>query len=176
MAGQKRREEPPLPPPRHSIVIDGANVIATSKVHPIERLDLVAAWCREWRSDLPVHVFIDSTTARRCRPDAQDVLRARCMDVTEGRPRYAVCPRGEPADEFVLQHAQQHQGLVVSNDRYMDYDDLRKDVVLVQFELAGERLVVRDEAVWFRPPNGAVWVPMPALRELGRTGQTPESV
>ena len=176
MAGPKRREEAPLPPPRRSIVIDGSNVIATSKVRPIERLDLVAQWCHDWRPDLPVTVFVDSTTARRCRPAAQDVLRARCMDVTEGRPRYAVCPRGEPADEFVLQHAQQHEGLVVSNDRYMDYDDLRSGVVLVQFELAGDQLVVRDEAVWFRPPNGAVWVPMPALRELRSDEVPPESV
>lgn len=153
-----------MPPPLRGIVIDGANVIATSKVRPIERLDLVTAWCRGWRPDLPVIVFVDHATARRCRPDAQAVLRARCEDVTPGRPRYAVVPREQFADEHVLRHAREHDALVLSNDRYSDFDDLRQNVITVQFTLAGEELRVFDEATWFRSPGTAVRVPMATLQ------------
>lgn len=157
-----------LPPPLSGIVIDGANVIASSKHHPIERLDLVTSWCAAWRADLPVMVFVDAATARRCRPDAQDVLRARCADVTPGRARYAVTPRDEFADEHVLRWARAHGALVVSNDRYFDWEDLRANVTTVQFTLADGELRVFDEATWFRTPGTAVRVPMAALRELGR--------
>jgi hypothetical protein len=149
-------------------VLDGANVVATSKVRPIERLDLVTAWFQRWRPDLPIVVFLDLTTAKRCKPDAQAVLRARCEDVTPGRARYVVCPRGEPADEYVLQHARAHQALVVSNDRYFDFDDLRQNVLTVQFTLAGDELHVYDEATWFRSPGSAERVPMALLQQLGR--------
>lgn len=158
-----------MPPPLRGIVLDGANVIATSKVRPIERLDLVTAWFQAWRPDLPIVVFLDLTTARRCRPDAQAVLRARCEDVTPGRARYVVCPHGEPADEYVLKHAQQHAALVVSNDRYFDFEDLRKNVITVQFTLAGSDLQVYDEATWFRSPGTAERVPMVVLQQLGRS-------
>jgi hypothetical protein len=158
----------PLPPPLGGIVLDGANVIATSRAFPLQRLDLVTAWCHAWRPDLPVTVFVDRATAVRCKPAAQDVLRARCADVTPGRPRYVVCPRDEPADEYVLRHAGACHGLVVSNDRYFDFDDLRQNVLTVQFTLAGERLEIADEATWFRSPGSAERVPMAVLRELGR--------
>lgn len=153
-----------VPPPLRGIVIDGANVIATSKVRPIERLDLVTAWCHGWRGDLPVIVFVDSATARRCRPDAQAVLRARCEDVTPGRARYVVVPRDELADEHVLRHARAHGALVVSNDRYFDWDDLRQNVITVQFVLKGDVLQVHDDATWFRSPGTALRVPMVELQ------------
>ena len=166
MPSRHARPEPPaLPPPLRGIVIDGANVIATSKVWPIERLDLVTSWFRAWRDDLPVIVFVDSTTARRCRPDAQAVLRARCEDVTPGRARYVVVPRDELADEHVLRHARAHDALVVSNDRYFDFDDLRQNVITVQFTLKGDELALHDEATWFRSPGTAVRVPMVELQE-----------
>lgn len=168
MAGPKREPEPVLPPPLRGIVVDGANVIATSKAHPIERLDRVTDWFGAWRPELPIQVFVDASTARRCRPAAQAVLRARCEDVTPGRPRYAVCPRGEFADEHVLRWARAHEALVVSNDRYFDFDDLRANVTTVQFTIRGEDLQVYDEATWFRSPGTAVRVPMAVLRELGR--------
>ncbi len=168
MAGPKRRGPLPVPPPLRGIVLDGANVIATSKVHPIARLDLVTAWCESWRPDLPVLVFLDLTTAKRCRPDAQAVLRARCEDVTPGRARYVVCPRGEPADEYVLNHARLEQALVVSNDRYFDFEDLRQNVLTVQFTLAGDALQIYDEATWFRAQGSAERVPMAVLQQLGR--------
>lgn len=165
MAGPRRRDPLPLPPPRRAIVVDGSNVIASSKTRPLQRLDLATAWAATWRPDLPVMVFLDHATARRCRPEVQDVLRARCMDVTPDRPRYAVVPRDEFADEHVLRFAQAHDGLVVSNDRYADWEDLRADVVLVQFALAGDDLRIAEEAVWFKPSGGAQWVALAELRE-----------
>jgi hypothetical protein len=157
-----------LPPPLGGIVVDGSNVVASSKARPLERLDVATAWCLDWRPDLPVRVFLDLSTVQRCRPEVQDVLRARCEDVTPGRPRYVVCPRGEFADEHVLRAARELAALVLSNDRYFDWEDLRANVTTVQFTLAGDELAVFDEATWFRSPGTAVRVPMAVLRELGR--------
>jgi hypothetical protein len=157
-----------LPPPLGGIVVDGANVIASSKARPLPRLDLVTAWCAAWRPDLPVMVFLDLSTAKRCRPEVQRVLRARCEDVTPGRPRYAVCPEQELADEHVLRFARAHAALVVSNDRFFDWEDLRANVTTVQFTLAGDELRIADEATWFRSPGTAVRVPMAVLQQLGR--------
>jgi hypothetical protein len=168
MGARLRSDAAPLPPPLGGIVVDGANVIASSKARPIERLDLVTGWFRDWRPDLPITVFVDLTTAKRCRPDAQRVLRARCEDVTPGRPRYVVCPAHELADEHVLRWARAHDALVVSNDRFFDWEDLRANVTTVQFTLTGDALHVADEATWFRTPGTAVRVPMATLRELGR--------
>ena len=164
MAGPRRRGPLPTPPPLRGIVIDGSNVIASSRARPIERLDVVVAWFQHWRPDLPIQVFVDHATAVRCRPDAQDVLRARCADVTPGRARYAVVPREEMTDAVVLQHARAHQALVVTNDRYFDHEELRKNAITVQFALAGLDLQVHDEATWFRSPGVALRVPMAQLR------------
>ncbi len=163
-----KKPKPPLPhpPPLGAIVLDGANVIATSSRRAILRLDLAVAWCREWRPDLPVMVFVDWSTARRCVPAEQDVLRARCVDVTPGRPRYAVVPPEESADEHVLRFAAAHTALIVSNDRFFDYDDLRRGVLTVQFVLHEERFVPHDEATWFRPSGGAQRVALDELRAL----------
>lgn len=167
MAGPRKRRPPlPTPPPLGGIVVDGSNVIASSRLRPIERLDLAVAWLQAWRPDLPVVVFVDRGTAVRCRPEAQDVLRARCEDVTPGRARYAVVPRDEQADAVLLQHARDHRALVVSNDRFFDHEDLREDVITVQFTLAGDRFEVPAEATWFRPGGGAQRVPMSELQAL----------
>lgn len=152
-----RRRKPPLPdpPPLGAIVVDGANVIETDGKGAISRLDLVVAWAAVFRPDLPVVVFVDASTARRLRPEQQDVLRARCADVTPGRARYAVTPRDEPADPHLLRHAQLHQGLVVSNDRFFDEEELRLGVLTLQFHIRGGAFVPSDEATWFRPSGGA---------------------
>ena len=169
MAGPRRRGPPPLPPPLGGIVVDGSNVIASSRAFPLERLDLVTGWLHAWRPDLPITVFLDWSTAVRCRPPVQAVLRARCEDVSPLRPRYVVCPRHEPADEFLLAHAQQQAALVVSNDRFFDHDELRKNLVLVQFDLSNTTLRVHDDAVWFRSPGTAEWVAMTTLQTLRGT-------
>lgn len=171
---RRSRDPKPTPPPVRGIVIDGSNVIASGSGRATFRLDLAEQWCRAWRPDLPVQVFVDSTTARRCRPEIQDELRARCMDVTPGRARYAVTPRGESADPYVLQHAREHQALVVSNDRYFDYEDLRANLITVQFTLADGVFAVFEEATWFREPGTAVRVPMVELQR-GDVPEPPES-
>ena len=149
-------------------MIDGSNVIASSKARPIERLDVVVAWFQQWRPDLPIQVFVDHTTARRCRPDAQDVLRARCADVTPGRARYAVVPLEEIPDVVVLEYARDHRALVVTNDRYFDHEELRKNVITVQFTLTDLDLRVFDDATWFRSPGTALRVPMAELQRAPR--------
>lgn len=166
MAGPRRRGPPPLPPPLGGIVVDGSNVIASSRAFPLERLDLVTSWLQAWRPDLPITVFLDWSTAVRCRPPVQAVLRARCEDVSPQRPRYVVCPRHEAADEFLLAHAQQQAALVVSNDRFFDHDELRKNLVLVQFDLSNTTLRMHADAVWFRSPGTAEWVAMATLQTL----------
>lgn len=164
MAGPKRRQPDPIPPPLRGIVIDGANVIASSRFRPIQRLDLVAAWCRDWREDLPVHVFVDHTTAMRCQRPDQGTLRARCADVTPDRPRYAVCPQGESADSYVLSHARERGALVISNDRFWDFEVLRVGTIVLQFKLKGDVFTPFEDATWFRPPDSAVRVPLAGLR------------
>lgn len=123
------------------------------------------AWCSEWRPDLDVQVFVDYATAMRCQRPDQATLRVRCADVTPGRPRYAVCPQGESADGYVLQHARDHHALVISNDRFWDFEELRVDTITLQFHLKGDVFVPSQEATWFRPPNGAVRVPVAGLRK-----------
>ena len=58
---RKRRGPPPVPP-LGGIVIDGSNVIASGSGRATMRLDLAEQWFRAWRPDLPIQVFIDSTT------------------------------------------------------------------------------------------------------------------
>jgi hypothetical protein len=79
-------------------------------------------------------------------------------------PRLATSCRDPQAPEHLLRHGQQHDAIVLSNDRYADFDALRQGIVLVQFVLAGERFEPQDPAVWFRPPQGAQWVELAALR------------
>jgi hypothetical protein len=165
MAGPRRRKPDPDPPSLGGIVIDGANVIASSRFRPIQRLDLVMAWCHAWRHDLPVQVFIDNATAMRCQRPDQATLRARCADVTEGRPRYVVCPRGESADGYVLKHAREHACLVISNDRFWDFQELRIGTIVVQFSLKGDAFTPYAEATWFRPPDHAIRVAMADLKD-----------
>lgn len=164
MAGPKRpRLVSPPPPPRRAVVVDGANVIASSRRRPLERLALAEEWARRWRPDLPVWVFVDYSTAMMCPRDAHEVLRARCVDVTEGRPRYVVTPHRESADDYLLQHAREHDALVLSNDRFWDHEALRDGVVTLQFQLKGDDLRVYEEATWFRD-GGASRLPLGDLR------------
>lgn len=147
-------------------MIDGSNVIASSTARPLARLELVLDWCRQWRPDLPVHVFMDHRTIGRLVPAAQAQLAAWSEDVTPGRARCTICPRGVAADTFVLAWAREHDALVITNDRYFDHAELRRNVVTVQFTLASDRLAVFDEATWFRAPGAALRVAMAALRAL----------
>ncbi len=165
-----KRPKPPLPepPPLRGIVLDGSNVIASGSRRAIERLDAATAWAADWRPGLPTMVFVDWGTARRCRRDQQDVLRARCADVTPGRPRFAVVPQEATADAYVLAWAREHNALVVSNDRFFDHEELRLGAITLQFALrstpSGELFEPFAEATWFRPSGGAQRVPIADLR------------
>ena len=163
LGGPARAGAPDVPPPRRAVVIDGANVIASSRRRPLERLALAEEWSRRWRADLPVWVFVDYSTAMACPRDAQQVLRARCQDVTDGRPRYVVTPHRESADTYVLAHAREHDALILSNDRFWDHEEQRDGVVTLQFHLKHEDLRVYGEATWFRR-GGAARVALDALR------------
>jgi hypothetical protein len=168
---RRHRGPPPLPPPLGGLVVDGANVIAASRGQALARLDAVAAWCREFRPDLPVLVFVDGTTAQRCPPAVREVLALRAVDVTPGRPRYAVTPRGEPADAHLLQAAARMFALVVSNDRFFDHEDLRANLLTVQFAFDRGCLRMPEEATWFRRPGSAERVPLQVLAQRSSEGE-----
>ena len=161
----KKRTEPlPDPPPIRGLVVDGSNVIASGALYTLARLDAALAWCAAWRADLPCIAFLDASTARRLRPETQDTLRARCANATPGRARHVVCPRDEPADPYLLAHAREHGALVVSNDRYFDYEELRAGVITLQFRF-------RDGA--FEPFAEATCSVRPAARSASRCRRWP---
>lgn len=152
-----------MPPPLGGILIDGANVIATSTARADQRLELAVRWFRGWRPDLRILVLIDHAAIGRCSAAAK----ARLQELLDGRAPdlgYAVGPRGESADPLLLRQALRDRALVVSNDRYHDHEALRRGVVTVQFECAADRFEPYPEATWFTPEGGAARVAMAALR------------
>ena len=152
-----KRSKPPLPdpPPIRAVVFDGSNVLASNGRGGLERIDRALQWCAERWPTLPRMVFLDANTARRLRPAAQDVLRARCADVTPDNARFAVAPPEDEADGHVLAYARDHQALVISNDRFFDYEDDRLGVITLQFRFDAGAFVPFEEATWFRPSGGA---------------------
>ena len=64
----------------------------------------------------------------------------------------------------MLTHAREQGALVVSNDRYFDHDELRKNAITVQFRLKGDRFEPYREATWFRSPGVALRVEMAVLQ------------
>ncbi len=152
-----KRSKPPLPDPPKvaAVVFDGSNVLASNGRGGLERIDAALSWCGDRWPGLPRMVFLDAATARRLRPAAQDVLRARCADVTPERARWAVAPPEEEADVHVLEFAREHRALVISNDRFFDHEELRLGAITLQFRFAGGAFAPYDEATWFRPSGGA---------------------
>ena len=152
----RRRKQPaPVPPPIGGVLIDGSNVIASSDARPVERIDLAVAWAQSWRPDLPVSVFLDQSTWNRCRPAARQELELRAK----------ICERGREADVELLQRAAEQSGLILSNDRFWDHEELRSGVITVQFVLRSGELRVYDQATWFPSARGAaVVVPMEVLQ------------
>ncbi|MCR9247207.1 MAG: hypothetical protein NXI31_19415 [bacterium] len=145
----------PAPPPLAGVVLDGSNVLATNGRGGLERIESALVWFADRVPDWPQMVFLDAATARRLRPEVQDVVRARCTDVTPGRARWAVSPPDLEADLHVLEFARGHRALIVSNDRFFDYDELRRDVITVQFRFVAGGFEPFDEATWFRGSGGA---------------------
>ena len=152
----KRRRPPlPEPPALGAVVFDGSNVLASNGRGGLERIDAALRWAEATWPTLPRMVFLDAATARRLRPSVQDVLRARCLDVTPGRARWAVAPPDEEADVHVLRYAGEHAALVISNDRFFDHEDLRLGAITLQFRFAAGEFEPYAEATWFRPSGGA---------------------
>src|SRR5262245_13738744 len=155
-----------MPPPLGGIVVDGSNVVATATVSAERRLELAVQWFRRWRPDLPVVVFLDSAAwSRRLRERLQQQLagdpRGFADDAVAG---YVWSQRGTAADPLLLQRALADRALVVSNDRFADHAELRRGVLTVQFEFAGDDFAPYEEATWFTPAGGATRVPMAVLR------------
>ena len=154
--------------PLGGIVIDGSNVIASGSGRATMRLDLAEQWFRAWRPDLPIQVFIDSTTRAVAGPRS----RTNCARVhrRDAGPRaLRRGPRGEPADPYVLQRARSPGPRRVERPLLRLRGSARQLGVTVQFTLAGTEFTVFEEATWFRKPGSALRVLMartrrPALR------------
>lgn len=162
----RRPGPPPLPPPLRGIAIDGSNVIASSIARGDRRLELALQWCRDWRPDLPVAVFVDSATFGRCAAAVRARLQ-QWLDAPGAVPHgasFCVGPRATSADPLVLQHAVANAALVVSNDRFADHAGLRCGVVTLQFECSGDRFAPYPEATWFTPSGGATRVGLDRLQ------------
>jgi hypothetical protein len=164
---RRRRANETAPPPLGAIVVDGSNVIASGLTRAVERLDLALAWCRTFRPDLEVLVFLDRATVRRCPPAVQEVLQTRLAAGSFGAVRYELCAAGAPADASILRAAAARRALIVSNDRFFDLADLRSNQVTVQFLLARGAFTASDEATWFRTPGLARRVPVQDLQRAG---------
>lgn len=139
-----------------AFAIDGSNVVAAAVPKAAARLAAAVAWCRAFRPDLPVVVFVDDSTWRRLDPAAQVQVRA-LGEVTVGAAGAAV-------DAQLLDHARRHAALVVSNDRFADHDDLRRGALLVQFSFTRGAFAPAAEATWFRTPGTAVRFELAQLR------------
>jgi hypothetical protein len=149
-----RHREPWPPPPLRGIVLDGSNVVANASVRAAERLRLATAWFRDWRPDLPQHVFFDQATFARCAPSMQRQLLAE-FDQPARRLGWTLGPPGESADPLLLRHAAEHGALLVTNDRFWDHEQLRRGVLTLQFVLAGTGFRPYAEATWFLPSGAA---------------------
>lgn len=161
----RHRHPPPSPPPLGGIVIDGSNVIAAARHRALARLDAALQWCRSWRADLPVQVFIDARTVAVCRDAQRRELEA--WAESDHPAALRLCPAGIEADVELLQLARERTALVLSNDRFFDHDLLRRNVVTVQFTFAGGVLQPAVAATWFRSPGQAVRVSLEQLQAPG---------
>jgi hypothetical protein len=157
----------PAPPPVRALVVDGSNVIASGSARAGERLQLALAWCRAWRADLGVELFVDHATAGRCDNDVLQWLRRHAAPGAADRaPRVVLCATGEPADGPLLRRAAELQALVLSNDRFFDHAALRAGLLTLQFVLARGAFAPADHATWYRARGQAVRVPLAALHGI----------
>ena len=164
---RRRPLPPPVPPPVRAIVVDGSNVIASGSARAQQRLQLALAWCRAWRTDLAVELFVDHATVGRCSGEVQDWLRAQdgpAGAAASSAPRVVLCPPAVAADAPLLRRAAELQALVLSNDRFFDHAALRAGVLTLQFALARGAFAPADHATWFRARGPAVRVPLAVLR------------
>ena len=164
MTIRRRKPVPPAPPPPRGIVLDGSNVTASATSGAPTRVVQALAWAREWAPSLPVVAVFDHATLRRLGREVEDAIRAVCAsagaEVRVTEPFVA-------ADPGLLAFASASRSLVLSNDRFWDYEDLRRDVIVVQFQAARGEFRVLDEATWFLPSGAARRVAMKDIRPAG---------
>ncbi|MBK8096939.1 MAG: hypothetical protein IPK26_07525 [Planctomycetes bacterium] len=165
---RRRRLPPPPPPILAAIVVDGANVIAHDGARACERLELAERWCQEFAPRLPVFVGIDAATATHLR-QPQFQAQGQRLAAALAAGRWHVCPAEMPADAFLLQKARELAALVLSNDRFADHEELRRNAMVLQFTIAGDRFMPAAEATWFRWPGHSR---RQAVRQLLATSDT----
>jgi hypothetical protein len=158
MGVRRRQPEPDPPPPPRAIVVDGSNVVASATTGAQRRIEDALAWARAFASSLPVTVFFDTATMRHLGVERETALLA-CVRAA-GAEAHAV----DAADPALLAFAYEQRALALTNDRFWDYEDLRRDVVLLQFVCDQRGFRVPDEATWFTPSGGARRVRVDALR------------
>lgn len=161
---RKKRIELPPPPPPLGLVFDGSNVTASAISGAPRRIEQALAWARDWAPRLPVVVVFDQATLHRLGGDLEAAIRDACA--AKGA-EVRVAERGVPADPGLLAYACASRSLVLTNDRYWDFEDLRRDVILVQFQAARGEFRVLDEATWFVPSGAARRVAMKDIRPVG---------
>ncbi len=158
MGVRRRLPDPEPPPPPRAVVVDGSNVVASATSGAEHRVREVFAWLAQFAPALQVTVFFDAATLRHLGAERQAAL------LTTVREAGAEARVVEKADPALLAFAYEQRALVLTNDRYWDHEDLRRDVVLLQFVCDRSGFRVPDEATWFTPNGGARRVRLAALR------------
>ncbi len=158
---RRRRPDPAPPPPPAAIVLDGSNVTASAVAGAPGRLAAALAWCRSFAPGLPITVWFDAATLRRLGREIEGALTAAAAG---HGAELRVAAAGVAADASILADAAARRALVLTNDRYWDHEDLRRDVLLLQFVCAGAAFRVYDEATWFLPSGAARRVATALLR------------
>jgi hypothetical protein len=164
MGVRRKKPEPEPPPPPLGIAIDGSNVTASATSGAARRLRQALDWCAAFGPSLPVVVFFDAATLRRLGAEAEAALRE--VAAASGAQLRVAAP-GSPADPALLVHAHEARSLVLTNDRFWDFEDLRRDVILLQFSCDAAGFRVPEEATWFLPSGAARRVGVDALRPAG---------
>ena len=158
MGVRRRQPEPDPPPPPRAIVVDGSNVVASSTSGAQRRIEDALAWARAFAPSLPVTVFFDAATLRYLGGEREESLLA-VVRAAGAEARIV-----DAVDPALLAFAYEQRALALTNDRFWDYEDLRRDVVLLQFTCDRNGFRVPDEATWFTPSGGARRVRIDALR------------
>jgi hypothetical protein len=158
---RRKKPEPAPPPPPEAIVLDGSNVTASAVSGAPARLAAALSWCSDFAPRLPIAVWFDASTLRRL---GAEVERRLADAAAPHGAEVRVAAPGTAADAAILAEARSRRALLVSNDRYWDHEDLRRDVLLLQFVCTGGSFRAYQEATWFLPSGAARRVALTLLR------------